>query len=232
MSRKINPISFRLGVLQLCKFSSQKYGKSFLAYSDTLYNNFYVYEYLCLLLKVNNLNFDIIEIKLRNRNVIIYLNYSSSNYLQKLDMLELERSLSKVFSFWFKIPIFISLYEKANYMNSANLIANYVSFSLSHKNKFKNILSNVYKILILHLNKEKIVFSKTGLLNLCLKGFKFVLTGCFMDSRAQMSKTIKCNFGSLSLTKLGNYVEYSVKEIHTKYGICSFQVWLIFKSKD
>ena len=231
MSQKINPISFRLGVSQFCKFSLQKYGRSFLIYSNILYKNFYIYDYLYLLLKVKNLNFDVVEMKFKEKKVIIYLDYFSDEYAQKLDVLELKRSLGKVFSFWFKTPMFVSLYKESNYINSSNLIANYVFYSLSYRNRFGNILDNIYKILILYLDKKKVVFAKTGLLSLYLKGFKFVLTGCFDNSRTQMSKTIKYSFGSLCLTKLNNYVEYSFKEIHTEYGICGFQVWLIFENK-
>lgn len=99
MSQKINPISFRLGVSQFCKFSLQKYGRSFLIYSNILYKNFYIYDYLYLLLKVKNLNFDVVEMKFKEKKVIIYLDYFSDEYAQKLDVLELKRSLGKVFSF-------------------------------------------------------------------------------------------------------------------------------------
>lgn len=230
MSQKINPISFRLGVLQIYKFSLQKYGKSFLVYSNVLYKNFYICEYLYLLSRVKNLNFSIIEVRFKEKKIIIYLDYFSYKNSQKLNILKLKQNLGRIFSFWFEIPIFISLYKKLDYINSSSLIANYVSFSLSRKNKFKSILDNIYKILVMHLNSKKIVFAKTGLLNLYLKGFKFILAGCFSSSRTQMSKTIKYNFGSLCLTELNNYVEYSFKEIHTKYGTCGFQIWLIFES--
>jgi ribosomal protein S3 len=39
-----------------------------------------------------------------------------------------------------------------------------------------------------------------------------------------MAKTIKCNFGTIPLTKLNGYVDYSKTTFFTKFGSCGLKI--------
>lgn len=82
----------------------------------------------------------------------------------------------------------------------------------------------MYKTLQQQSLKKSLIYTTKGLQLVQLKGFKLEFTGCFESSRSQMSKTIKCNFGSIPLTKLNGYVDYSKDTLFTKFGSCGFKI--------
>jgi hypothetical protein len=92
----------------------------------------------------------------------------------------------------------------------------------------KKALKDVAKLITIQLNSKKILYTSKGPLTFKLQGFKIKSSGRFDNSRNQMSKTIKYTKGSLPLSKLNSYVEYSHKDIHTKSGVCSVHIWLFY----
>jgi ribosomal protein S3 len=67
-------------------------------------------------------------------------------------------------------------------------------------------------------------YTVNGIKSTELKGFKLQMSGCFESSRNQMAKTIKCNFGTIPLTKLNGYIDYSKTTFFTKFGSCGLKI--------
>ena len=67
------------------------------------------------------------------------------------------------------------------------------------------------------------MYFKFGLIKTELIGFKIRLVGRF-DGSNQMAKCFDQTVGTLSLTNLSIFVEYSNTEIHTKLGTCGVQI--------
>lgn len=229
MSKKINPISFRLGLFQVWDFNLQKYGKNFDIYATLLYKTFQLYDYLDVLTELKDSNINLNEITLKKNKNIINISYLYKKELVFKNIINLKKEISNNSLFLFNSPIFIHLYKESSYVNSANLISNYIVFSLDSKNTLKKVLLNTYKMLSSSFFTKKVSFTKEGLTRFQLQGFKIKISGCFSSSKTQLAKTVQYNFGSLNLTKLCSYIEYSTKNIYTKYGTCGLQIWLIYK---
>lgn len=234
MSQKINPLSFRLGASQLWTSTLQKYGETFTPYISINYkkqqiNNFFVYY-----LRNKKLVLDYSEIIIINYGIvfnIICFELRESNLTKRKKLILIEE-LRKILSQWFNSLIFINFYFKKNWLSSAILASNYIVILLNKKvSTFKKILQDNFKILQSCVGIKKVIYYKKGIVTLVLKGVKIYLSGCFDISRTQMSKTIKYGSGFLPLTKLNSYVEYSYKEIFTKYGVCSLKIWFFYEIK-
>jgi ribosomal protein S3 len=117
------------------------------------------------------------------------------------------------------------VYQKSNLNDSSFLVTNYVLYLVFKKtSSSKQILRIIYNTLKEQSYKRKIIYTIRGLQLVQLKGFKLEFTGCFESSRSQMSKTLKCSFGSVPLTKLNGYVDYSSNYFLTKFGSCGFKL--------
>ena len=103
--------------------------------------------------------------------------------------------------------------------------------SSQKRSSTKKILQLVYKTLKSRSNSVQIKYTINGLKIAELKGFKIEISGCFESSRSQMAKTIKCNFGTIPLTKLNGYIDYSSSTFFTKFGSCGLKVWLFYVLK-
>ena len=88
----------------------------------------------------------------------------------------------------------------------------------------KKILQFIYNILKKQANSTKVKYTVNGLKVIELKGFKLEISGCFESSRSQMAKIVKCNFGTIPLTKINGYIDYSTNTLFTKFGSCGFKI--------
>nr|AYR06679.1 ribosomal protein S3 [Rhodogorgon sp.] len=232
MAQKINPLSFRLGLLQIWNSTLQRYGKLFTPYILMNYRKKQVVNFLIRCLDNKELILSKIEFIILNHKIVINITYLK---LEKDDLTEKEKliiikQLRKNLVQWFNSSIFIYFYYKKNWLNSAILMSNYITILVGNKSDIlKKILHNNFKFVQNWAKNKKVIYYKQGIIFLTLKGFKICLSGCFDASRVQMTKTIKYNFGFLPLTKLDSYVEYSYRQIFTKYGTCGLKIWFFYE---
>jgi len=230
MSQKINPTSNKLGILKLWKYNFQNYGRNFKNYTKFIHYQNFIFNYLNHFQNKYNLVIeDICIVRTFHRATVKVFIHD----FQELKTLKNKANLIKTFSCWLNCPITLNIYKKNNLSNSAVLLSNYINYLFLQKSSTpKKILQIIYKILQEHTSKVKIIYTIHGIKIFKLKGFKIEVSGCFESSRSQMAKTLKCNFGSVSLTKLKGYVDYSNNILFTKFGSCGFKIWLFYEVKN
>nr|YP_009114039.1 ribosomal protein S3 [Ahnfeltia plicata]AHB62102.1 ribosomal protein S3 [Ahnfeltia plicata] len=233
MAQKINPVSFRLGTIQVWSNFFQNYGNYFNPYSLILHRQLQVTDYL------NRFFPHVISFLTKAIEFFQRQNFLNIQYVQKtkdvdktnfstLDSSELLKVTTKQLHNDLESQLVYG-YTKNQWLGTSNLLINYVYFSAKQGNSFKKIIQNICKMLTTHLNTIKISYSTKGVVRLSLKGFKIQLAGRFDNSRNQMAKLMKQSIGSLPLTRLESYVEYSHKEFYTKHGVCGLQIWLFYE---
>jgi hypothetical protein len=226
MSQKINPINNKLGVLRVWNYNFQKYGKTFKGYNKSIRPKNYSSIYLNRVIQQNNSIIESIEFLQSSHHVSIKL------FIFKLNVKDFKLKIQEclnVISYWIKCPIKILVYQKNTLMNSSFLINNYIFYLFFIRSTpIKQILQLLYSILKKQSSQTVLLYTTKGIQLAKFKGFKIEVTGCFESSRSQMSKTLKCNFGSITLTKLNGYVNYSNEHFFTKFGSCGIKLWLFY----
>lgn len=231
MSKKINPISFRNGVFKTWSIDLQKYGKYFKFYSILFYSKLYVLRYIERYFLINDFSIDYLYWVFANKEVFINVVFFENSMSRNTNIVKkmIDYQFLKTLSYWFPFPVTFFLYNKLYWYNSASLISEYICKCLQNDFNTKKILHNVYKIALNQLNFNKIIYTKNGLKIVFIKGFRIQFSGCFDSSRTQLSKSIKYSYGSLPLSQLQNYIEYSFSQVFTKYGICGLKIWVFYK---
>lgn len=227
MSQKINPISNKLGILQIWNYNFQNYGKKLKNYTKFTQTLNFIFDYINRVFNKSDLLLEDIYIVQTFQKSIIKLFIFDENKSQ----LKLKNhNWTKLISHWLNCPVILNFYKINNLGNSTFLLSNYINYLFLQKtNPPKKILQIVYKILQEQTVKTKIIYTINGIQIFKLKGFKIEISGCFDSSRSQMAKTLKCNFGSVPLTKLKGYVDYSSNVIFTKFGSCGFKIWFFYE---
>ena len=227
MSQKINPLSNRLGILQLWDYNHHKYGKNFKSYVKFIQFETYITNYINRFLNKHNLlveNINIIQTVQKTVIEIFILDLKNNYSFDK------KIFLTNTISHWLNHPVVVLLYKSNKLGTSSFLITNYVYYLFLQKvSSSKKLLQFVYKILRNQLQRKKIIYTINGVKTIKLKGFKIELSGCFESSRSQMARTVKYSFGSSSLTKLKGYIDYSDNVLFTKFGSCGIKVWLFYE---
>lgn len=226
MSQKINPTNNKLGVLRNWNCQFQKYGKTFRGYNKFIQPKNYSSVYLKRFIQQNNVLIENIEFLQSSSQLLIKL------FIFKLNLNDFHlknQVCLNTLSNWFKYPVKLLFYQKNNLTNSSFLINNYISYLFIVKEiPIKQILQLVYSSLQKQSLQTTIIYTIKGIRLAKFKGFKLEVTGCFEASRSQMSKTLKCNFGSSTLTRLNGYVSYSNNQFFTKFGSCGIKLWLFY----
>ena len=229
MSQKINPIGNKLGILRLWNYKTQLYGRTFNKYVRS----------------IRALNYSLIYLKrhLAETNILVEevkITKSVHQILIKVYLFDLKKSLVKkesitslinTLSYWLKnIPFKLTFYQRISIEDSSSLLLiNYMRYLLSQKvTTPQKVVQSIYKVINNQKSRIKVVNTNKGLQLAKLIGFKMEFSGCFDSSKTQMAKTLKFNFGSLSLTKLNNYVDYSKTTFFTKFGSCGIKLWLFY----
>ncbi len=227
MSQKINPINNKLGTLQTWNYQFQKYGRTFKSYNKFVQPKNYILTYIKYFLFQNNLLIKNINLTYTIQQITINVFIFNLKYqLLKLE----EKIILDTISYWLNCPIKLLIYQTNELDTSSTLLNNYILYLFSSKTiSIKQILYLVFNILKKHSEKIKFIHTIKGLQLVKFRGLKLEFTGCFESSRSQMSKTIKYNFGSIPLTKLNGYVEYSNNRLFTKFGSCGLKLWLFYE---
>nr|YP_009589026.1 ribosomal protein S3 [Corallina ferreyrae]QBL75542.1 ribosomal protein S3 [Corallina ferreyrae] len=230
MSQKINPTSFKLGILQLWNFNLPKYGKQFQSYKRRIQ----IYKYICYyvkhVLRNHQLLLNKISIRCINQQVLITVSLFclQPNFI----LLNKNSVLNTIFN-WLKSPLILHFYQTLSFNSSSFLLSNYIAYLIKEKNiSAKKLLQQVHSLLKTQAKIPKLIYTVSGVRIVSLKGFKIQFSGCFEASRSQMAKTIKCNFGLVPLTKLNGFIDYSNNTIFTKFGTCGLKIWLFYEFKS
>lgn len=226
MSQKINPISFRLGIWQVWDTILTTYNNNINFFQ--LHKKLILEKYIKNFFENNKLFLGSINWTFNNNNIFLIITYTKF-YNTPIDIQVFSTKLNKVLRENFFLSPKIFLLKSSTWFNSSLLLSSYINFSIKkNNNNFKQVFKNTSKILSTKLNTQKIVYTTKGPVVLKLKGFKVKSSGRFDSSRSQMSNILQYKTGSLPMSRLNNYTEYTQKFIYTKSGICSLHVWLIF----
>lgn len=229
MSQKINPLINKLGIIQLWNYQGIKYGKNFINYTKFIQPCIHIFNYINRFCLNNNLLIENIIIIQRINRITIDVFVVP---LKELNIIKIKKLFLNTIFNWVNSSIKLSLYKNINIGNTSFFISNYVNYLFVQKlNSPKKILQFIYNILKFQSKKKVIKYTIYGIKIVELKGFKIEISGCFEASRSQMSKTIKCNFGIIPLSKLNGYIDYSTDTFFTKFGSCGLKIWLFYEFK-
>lgn len=227
MSQKINPVSNKLGIIKTWNYELLKYGRNFKNYTRFIQPRNYIFDYINRFCLKHGLLIENISIVQTFHQTFINVFVI---HLKKKGIIQKNQNLLNVISCWLNSSIILSFYKKSNFGNSALLTNNYITYLFSQKaNSPKKTVQLIYKMLKSQKNSIQIKYTTNGIKIIELKGFKIEISGCFESSRSQMSKTIKCNFGIIPLTKLNGYIDYSNNTFFTKFGSCGLKIWLFYE---
>ena len=230
MSQKINPISNKLGIVKIWNQESLEYGRNFKNYVKVIRFQKYILNYINQFCISHDLLIENINITQRINQVFINIfvvNLKPSCFNEKTNQVFKDAIL-----YWVNSQVVLSFYKSPKLGSTSFLINNYILHLFIKKSlPPKKILQFIYKILENQLNSLKINYTVNGIKIVKFKGFKIQVSGCFESSRSQMSKTIKCSFGTNSLTKLNGYIDYSTNTLFTKFGSCGFKIWMFYEFK-
>nr|QJH88461.1 ribosomal protein S3 [Pterocladia lucida] len=224
MAQKANPIGLRLGLIQVWGTKIQNYNRKNKLYSFFLRKQFLIANYLVeepIKLKSQILAKNYFTWYYRN----LYLNSKYTDFTPGSKQ-ELSRKLDLFLPFTVKMKYF----NINKFLLTSDFIASYAEHLFNQNITLKKIISSLVIFLNTQLGLKKVTFLNKGITNVQFIGFKVRISGRFDNSRNQMSKNYVQGFGSLSLICLNNYVEFYNKSIFTKLGVCSFQVWLFYKT--
>lgn len=226
MSQKINPTANKLGILKVWTLQVQKYGRNFKGYVKFIQSFNSTQIYIKRKLNQSNLLVDNIEItQFSNWTLVKIFIFNLKQHIKQGELSSLVNIILK----WLKCYVKIVFYYKTSINNSSTLVSNYIKYLFNQKNcSPKKIFQLIFKVVKNHSYKKKVIYTTKGLQLTRLVGFKLELRGCFESSRTQMTRTLKCNFGSVPLTKLNGYIDYSTSTFFTKFGSCGFKLWFFY----
>ena len=226
MSQKINPINFRLGLLQVWDTIFTQYGNksTFSFINQRLHLKLYIKK----LLNSHGLLLDSITAFFTKNTLFLFISFSQTSkqlapvynikYLLVNTVGDLVKKTPKVFVF-----------KKPFFLNSAELVTNYISYRLNNNLPIRVVLKEVYALVTKNLTNKKVLIVTNGIFKFKLNGLKIQLKGRLENSRNQMSKTTRFKKGCSSLPNLGVYTEYSQIDLYTKSGVLSLYICLFYK---
>nr|YP_009317578.1 ribosomal protein S3 [Pterocladiella media]AOX49030.1 ribosomal protein S3 [Pterocladiella media] len=223
MAQKTNPIGLRLGLTQVWGTIAQNYGKK-----DSLYHLFLVNQFL--ISKILEQYFISVKDKIViDKQFVFHYGYMVLNLKCLNKQLRLDKNLKTNLELLFPLEFKLNFFNSAETNLTAKFITLYAEYIFNKTGNLKKVSLNIFIFLRKRLNSKKISYLNKTITQLNLIGFKIKISGRFDNSRNQMAKSYEQSYGSLSLIRLENYVEFHNKTIFTKLGTCSFQIWLFYR---
>nr|YP_010199511.1 ribosomal protein S3 [Gracilaria baiana]UAD89369.1 ribosomal protein S3 [Gracilaria baiana] len=229
MTRKVNPISLKLGITQVWDSTIQNYNKLDYYYTFSFLKQLQIENIISKILKINQFLVNDKEFCYFNNKLFlnIYIIDIVSNQSDRY--LSLIQKLSKLISNWFSLEICLRIYKRIYWITTSSLVISYASYLFEQNKNPNKILWQICTFLNRHHYHSKIICSTKGIRVIYLKGFKVRLVGRFDNTKSQMAKSIEQSSGSLSLVSFNNHVEFAQKNLYTKLGSCGLQIWLFYK---
>nr|YP_009988337.1 ribosomal protein S3 [Gelidiella flabella]QNM39613.1 ribosomal protein S3 [Gelidiella flabella] len=234
MAQKTNPIGLRLGLTQVWDLALQNYGGKNKFYSNFILKQITLNNFLQYYLYSKASNFiDKAYVELDYKNIVLRLSYTAKELAVNAQQLNFdERKVKEKLETIHICKTRIEIFHNYNFFITANLVAFYVKSLCEQKFSLKSIMLNLENFLKDNLDATKIVVLKNGVSVITFKGFRLRISGRFENTRNGMAKSYEQSYGSLSLIRLKNYVEFCSQPIFTKLGTCTFQVCLFYEIKD
>lgn len=223
MPKKINPLSFRLGITQVWDKTLNTYNNN-TKYCMTIFNQIKFGTYLTRFLKNRKiiLNSTTWVFKDTISLLISYYCISAKNPLEKNILKQNIRS-------WFDSPVNIFFYKHKDSINNALVLNAIIQIGLGKGASLKKVLSDLNDGIIISNYKKKIVTNTRGIVYLKLVGFQFKYAGRIDKSRNQMSKIQTMSRGNNSVSSIVKYIEYNYICMNTKCGSIGIHIWLFYK---
>lgn len=228
MTQKSNPLSLRLGILQLWTSSFQNYGNTLKLFPVLISKQLKIKYYLENFFNSNNHLINYKEFCCDNQTLFCNI------YFTKISQISVTyfhlKKITQVLTYWYNKNLILRFYYKSNWFYSIDFLMLYITYlhvklTYSLKKIFMLLISLFAKL----TNYKKISFLRIGFKKIQVKGFKIQVKGRFENTKNQMAKTINYKFGSLSLVNLENNVYYRKNCLNTKLGSCTVHVWLFYK---
>ena len=228
MAQKINPISQKLGLIQVWQNTIQNYGKLSINYFFILQRQLQISKFL---VQVFDSNFFLLAGKelFYKQNTFFFTIYYSTLLNTKFDYVFLLTNFIKTVKGYLGDNLYIRFYLKLNWYSTTYLLTKYFQYLLKQNTSTAKTLWLICQFLEKNLNSVKILYLKNGPTKVILKGFKIKLGGRFINSRNQMAKNIEQSVGHSPLINLINHVEFLSTEIFTKLGTCGLRIWLFYE---
>nr|ANH09497.1 ribosomal protein S3 [Coeloseira compressa] len=221
MPRKINPTSFRLGILQVWSTFFQNYGNSLNNYVQFLTLKFNIQQFFFNFYQYSK--FLIFNSNLQLNKSFIFFNFYSPHFIINKNLVckILPSFLDTHFLFrFYVIPYFFFL--------NLNLLISYIQFLFNKSINLLKIIRDITLIFFNNIGLKRIILSKNGPLVITLIGFKIYLSGRFDNSRNQMAKCVFKHIGVTPTSSLKHYVEFKYFKINSKLGIIGLQIWIFY----
>nr|YP_010199786.1 ribosomal protein S3 [Gracilaria ornata]UAD89744.1 ribosomal protein S3 [Gracilaria ornata] len=229
MTRKVNPISSKLGLTQVWDFTIQNYSKINYCYVFSFLKQLQIENIISKILEANKFLVHDKEFWYFNNKLFLNI-YIVEIFVNQADKyLFLIQKLSKLVFNWFSSKIYLRIYKRIYWITTSNLILSYASYLFDQNKSPNRILWQICVFLNKHRHHSKVVYSTRGIRLVYLRGFKVRLVGRFDNTKSQMAKSIQQSSGSLSLVSLRNQVEFVQKNLYTKLGSCGLQIWLFYE---
>lgn len=224
MGQKVNPRGFRIGVNNLWRIESQCYGKTFTnprrLYKKMLPNANYLSKMfeskmfikgeMFSIIKDNNCNYNIAYVSLiQNNEVPIQILKLSSSNLFNTKLQNYNAGL------WYK---------------NGSLLCAFLRENLKKGLPFRKIVTIIKTLFFNKKNYNVVLKAVCGTQFFEFTGLKIQYAGRFGSSRSRMSNKIVFRTGSVSLQKLGTYIEFYEMPLHTKQGVCNLRVWMAYRT--
>lgn len=216
MLKKTNPLSFKLGNMQVWNSTLNSYNKPVCIYKWN--RSWLLFENYVSRLKHSNKSTSF-NWSFRDQNTLI-IKYVSS---ELIDYVLLSKS-----KLWFQIFTETHAFKQSNINAISTLNINMLFQTNSHT---KKALQDLTKKVGSLLYGKKVVFGIKGLVDLVLVGYRIKYGGCFDKSRNKMSQVVYMKKGKNSFSSLYYFVEYRYLSIHTRWGVIGVHIWLFFKCR-
>nr|YP_009402834.1 ribosomal protein S3 [Compsopogon caeruleus]ARX96191.1 ribosomal protein S3 [Compsopogon caeruleus] len=240
MSQKVNPIGFRLGVLQIWNADFQCYGKLGKNYSIILYNMHKITTYLTRIFKKNNLILGPIFYSIKSNIVIIdcfYVMIATNNTtdffssaMNSLQGQKVIRYSEYVLNYWFANFLVFNAF-KAHWLSSPLFLATWITTNLKKCISIKKIFLNLEKKLLRdNENLPCIKYSTLGENLFILKGIKIICSGRLRGKRNRMSNKMKKQVGIMPLQTINTYIDYKYSSVFTRFGKFGIRVYYYYEA--
>nr|YP_010925368.1 ribosomal protein S3 [Neoporphyra dentata]WKD83574.1 ribosomal protein S3 [Neoporphyra dentata] len=223
MGQKVNPRGFRVGVNNLWCTESQCYGKNFTSAKKLHKKILLTTNYLNKLLESKMFIKGYISSRIKDNKWHYSIAYVPLIPENDVSIQITKKSLFALFN------IELQNYNERLWYQNGSLLCEFIKFVLQKGLPFRKIVTIIKMMFLNKKNYSLVLKTACGTQLFEFTGLKIKYAGRFGSSRSRMSNNVIFRTGSVSLQKLGTYIEFYEMPLYTKQGVCNLQVWMAYK---